>query len=226
MKRYLRRLAVVLAVTGAGWVCAAGRVLPPRQFEVSINGETFQVEADRRTTLTSRKTPGTKYEVAVRVAPAQRASLGRLRLSYDRGFVASLDAEPPGATLTLTHELGFTVTIAELGPAHDETAQRRVLSQLVDVMRAASAKAAQGDVQVGSPADTDTDHGSGQVVTLRFRDRSEQDRVCAVYVLNVGRVACSCVAQVADEVAEDAQPLVDAVLDSLEEERSGQNGNP
>lgn len=215
MARHARQaIWVVGLIVAAGW--AAGRPVPPGTYELSINGEPFVVEANRRTTLVSRNSPGVKYDVALRIAPRQRLALRTLALAYDRGFAASVEEGEGLATATLAHELGFSVIVTDLGTALDGPQREKYMQGLVEAMRTTALATAVGPIEISAAAPTDAKSARGEVVVLRWKDRGDLSRACGIYVLNVGKTGCSVVATMLDEDAEDAQPMVEAILDSLE----------
>ncbi len=88
---------------------------PPTTYELIINGESFLVQTNRLTKLESSKRPGTSYNVALRIAPTQRITLDAVRFDYDRSARVEDNRKHGQRTVRLTHELGFTMLITELG---------------------------------------------------------------------------------------------------------------
>ena len=80
-----------------------------------INGEIFLIEANRLHKLSSKQKPGVAYEVALRVAPTQQLKLNSVQFEYDRLGTVEDDRGPLRRTVRLTHELGFSMLITELG---------------------------------------------------------------------------------------------------------------
>jgi hypothetical protein len=211
----LRTVAVLLmaaAVTARG---TPGRADPPTVYEVQINGESFLVEANRQTNLESKEKPGVRYKVAIRVAPTQRVTLKTLQFEYDLPAKVEVDGRGNVYSARLTHELGFSLLIRDLGGPLDSRGQQAALDDLmksvVSVLRNANAK----DTETSEPFQRKFANSSARGFTIRYRDAKGLGHVYLVCILNGPSYTAACVVEFLDNDSDDVLPLIKKTLDSV-----------
>jgi len=188
---------------------------PPLVYEVMINGESFLVEANRAVKLQSKEKPGTSYDVAVRVAPTQRIKLNAIQFDYDLPARVEDDGKRENRSARLTHELGYTILITDLGQPLDAKAQVEALKILVDSVKETVREMKETKLDVGEAHQRTFEGSSARGVTIRYRDAKDIGHVCLVYLLTGPKFAATCVVQYVDDDSEDVLPLIKKVLDSV-----------
>ena len=116
----LAALSAFASVSGARAQRAAP--VPPSRYELIVNGESFQVEANRQVKLQSKQKPGTTYTVALRVAPTQVLRLNHVQFSYDWLAEVTDDRGRRQRRARLSHELGYSLLITDLGDSIEPAA--------------------------------------------------------------------------------------------------------
>jgi hypothetical protein len=205
----------IVAVSLKGGAVAPQRASHQLLYDLVINGESFTVEGGRVTKLQSRKTPGTTYEVAIRLSPNQRVRLDKLQLDYD--IHATVEETPDAAqrTIKLRHDLGFTILLAELGSPLDAAGQEKALAGLSDSAATALGGIAAGKVDMGPVRTPKFPAVKGLGKLLRYTDKQGFGHSCLVYVLTGDTFSASFFAQYLDRDAADVVPLIKRVLESI-----------
>lgn len=214
MIRTLLALGLPLIVTISPTLQAAEIVLPTT-YELSINGEVFQVELGKPTTVKSQDQPGVDYKLSLGVAPEQSIRLETVQFDYARTCRA-LETRGQGApTATLSNDLGFTMIITDLGGMIDTADRSPVMKLLVERMVRSFIPTADGTPVVSEEKKVSFDGLSGNVVSIQYRDKDGYDRTCVVYLLADDTHACSCIVQYLNENAVAIAPVVQKTLDSI-----------
>jgi hypothetical protein len=217
MPRLFAALLAVAAVTTGG---PAGQgepasPAPPSLYEVQINGESFLVEANRQTKLESKAKPGVSYNVAVRVAPTQRTKLGTIQFEYDLPAKVELTGPKQNRSARLTHELGFSLLLCDLGHPLDAKGQDEALQDLVKSVTATLRDAKAKEINVTEPHERKFDGSSARGATIRYEDTKGFAHVCLLYVLSGSGYAATSVAEYLDGDSDDVLPLIKKTLDSV-----------
>ena len=213
-------LACLCPAATLAWAVPSRAESPPLVYELMINGESFLVEANRAMKLQSKEKPGTSYDVAIRVAPTQRVKLNAIQFDYDLPAKVEDDGKRENRSVRLTHELGYTVLITDLGQPLDAKAQGEALKILVDSVKETLREMKETKLNVGETHQLTFDGSSARGVTIRYRDAKDIGHVCLVYVLSGPKFAATCVAQYVDDDSEDVLPLIKKVLDSVRSVRN------
>jgi hypothetical protein len=205
---------VVVQNLPAGGETAAGRS-PPLTYELQINGETFLVEANRETTLESKRKPGVRYRVALRVSPTQRVRLNSIVFDYDLPAKVELDANRDGGTVRITHELGFSVLLGDLGHPLSKKEQEEALKVLVDSVTATLREMKAEGVNVTEPHERKFAGSAARGATIRYTDAKGLGHVYLLYVLSGPKHAATWVVEYLENDADDVLPLIRKMLDSV-----------
>jgi hypothetical protein len=210
--------ALFLVLLAAGQASAGddqGSSAPPLTYELTINGETFVVEADRQVKLESRENPGVTYEVALWIAMEQRVRLNTLRFEYDWPARVTDDRGRPHRTFRIEHELRYTLLITDLGGPLDPEARDRALEILRESTVEGFKRAGVAQDPVAVIAPHKFAHAMGHGFTIRYRDREGFAHTCVAYVLTGANFAAYCVVEYFDADAGAAIPRVKKTLDSI-----------
>ena len=92
---------------------------PPVTYEVQIDGESFQIEGGQRPIkVQSKLKKGTTYTLAVRVAITQVLRLNSVQMEYGMwAKVTDINKSKDLRVVQIKHDLGFSLTITDLGHA-------------------------------------------------------------------------------------------------------------
>jgi hypothetical protein len=188
---------------------------PPLTYELIINGEAFQVEANRAVKLESRKQPGVVYDVALRIAPTQRVRMNTFRFDYDLPAQIHDDGGRKQRSVRLVHELGFTMLLTDLGGPVDPSDRDKALTILTDSVEKSLDQRKVTDVKLGEPRDLSFDGAGGRGRTIHYQDAQGFGHTDVVCLLAGEGFAATCVVEYVDADAEDVVPLIRRVLDSV-----------
>jgi len=188
----------------------------PRTYELMINGESFAVRENKVETLTSVKS-GAKYVVTLRIAPTQRMELNTVQFDYDWLFRVEDDRGQKARKVRLSHELGFTITINDLGGPLDPEQQGSALKDLVQEV-AAGYQAMQNvkAVKVEEPHHRKFGDTSASGDSIRFIDAEDIRHVCLVYVISGRGFAVTCLIQFLEEDFDEIKGLIQGTLESFQ----------
>jgi len=125
-------LTAIILATGPAAEAEPTPAAPPLCYELQINGESFLVEANRMVKLESKEKPGVTYNVAVRVSPTQRLRLNTLQFEYELPAKVVDDGKRENRSVRLTHELGFSILLTDLGQPLEPKAQEETLKALAE----------------------------------------------------------------------------------------------
>ena len=189
---------------------------PTLTYEVQIDGETFRIEGNREVTLDSKTKPGVRYRVAVRIAPTQQVRLGAIQFSYDLPAKVQLDAGGATRSAQISHELGFSVLLNDLGRPLSPQQQDDALKHLVKSVTATLAEMKADNVRVTEPHRRTFAGSAAQGITIRYRDAKGFRHVYLLYVLTGPKHAATCVVEYLENDTEDVLPLVKKMLDSVQ----------
>jgi hypothetical protein len=214
LRRTFACLFVVLGLL-AGWSLAAGPKdeVPPLVFELSIDGETFLIETEKQVDLKSKA--GKTYKVALRLAQRQRWALNTIRFEYDGAFHVDDDNEADTRTATLTHELGFSLAVIDLGPAPEKAGALKLVQQLADSMVKSYKQGGATDVTLAKPADRKFGELSGQEIRINYVDRNKKMSTTLVSLIVAGKQAGACVLSYPTDREADVLPLAKVTLESM-----------
>jgi hypothetical protein len=193
----------------------SGSAAPPTTYEVQINGENFLVDANRVVNLKSKQEPGVSYDVAVRVAPTQRIRLNTLQFDYEMPAKVEDDRKRETRSVRLTHEMGFSILLGDLGRPLEPEAQQSMLKLLVDSVTAELREEKATGIDISAPHQRTFDGSSARGITIRCRDAKQIAHVYPVYVLTGPTFAATCVVGYLAQDSADVLPLVKKTLDSV-----------
>ncbi len=215
-----RRMSLCLALSAAivPWTARGAetaREYPPSLYEVMIDGESFQVEANRAVKLQSKTRPGVSYNVAIRIAPTQRMRLRTLQFNYDLPAKAAQLGDRRQHTVRLTHELGYNMLITDLGGPLDAKGRDEALQILLESVTDMQTAAKSTDLEVGKPQERKFGEAAGRGVVVHYRDAQQVAHTCLIYVLSGEKFTASCIAEYLDHDRDDVLPQIRKTLDSI-----------
>ena len=222
MSRYLPWILLTLIAAQQGEPPQPAAERPPARpadpvrYDLLLNGESFSLEANRAVTLTSAEHPGTKYEVALRIAQLQPLRLNSVELEYDRGFAVTEDRGQDVRTATFEHNLGFGLTLTDYGAPLPAEAVKTVLDTHRDLREKLYRGASATDIKVSQPFEKKLKQATAQGVTITCTDDDGFGLTSLVLVLEGETFCCACLVEMFDADKEDALPLVERLLDSIQ----------
>jgi len=209
-------MLAVAAITAVGPPRRAEPVAAaPSTYEVQINGESFLVEANRQVKLESKTKPGVSYTVAIRVAPTQCVRLNTIQFDYDLPAKVETDVRGESRSARVTHELGFSVLLCDLGRTLDSKAQEIALEILAKSVVTTLRDAKVQGLVSGEPHQRKFSGSTARGETIRYRDAKGLEHVYLAYVLAGHDHAATCVAEYLDNDSDDVLPLIKRILDSV-----------
>jgi hypothetical protein len=195
---------------------------PPTLFEVRINGEVFRVPGSQVVKVESKTKPGTTYEIAVRMAPIQSVRLDTIQLDY------SLPAKmattlikgdpklgPPLRGVDISNELGFDLSIVDLGGPLDAKSQDNALDVLISTVKKRYADEKEPALEVGKPYERKFDGSTCRGVTVHYIDARQVGHTHLVYVLSGPKFTATCTIEYLDLNEDTVLPAVRKLLDSI-----------
>jgi len=199
---------------------AASAEPPPTLYELMINGESFLVESNRLVTLESKRQPGVKYQVALRVAPVQRVRLRSCQFEYALPAklhepISSADGSAPRQSARVTHELGFDLLVNDLGGPLKPGTQAEALRILSESVKAAYQQMSVRELKAAAPHQRRFAHCQAHGVVIHYLDEQGLGHTSLVYVLGDESFAATCVVQYLDKDGDDVLPLIKKTLDSI-----------
>ena len=214
-----RSIAALLAVAAMTAIGPPSRAEPPAEspltYEVQINGESFLVEANRQVKLESKARPGVTYTVAVRVAPTQRVRLNSIQFDYDLPAKVKADARGESRSARVTHELGFSVLLCDIGRPLNSKTQEKALEILAKSVMTTLREAKAKGLEISEPHQRKFDGSPARGATVRYRDAKGLQHVYLVYVLSGPNHAATCVVEYLENDSDDVLPLIKRILDSV-----------
>ena len=189
---------------------------PPVTYEVQVDGESFQVEGNQRPIkVESTLKKGTTYTLAVRVAMTQPLRLNSVQMEYGMWAKVKDNKDKDLRIAQIVHELGFSLTITDLGHALPAEGQERLLKVLAD-------SAAKRFTDSGATALTRTElkamkfgHSDGKRSMISYKDPEGVARTCVVFVLSGEKYTVGAVAEFRDQDQEDVGSWVGNALRSI-----------
>ena len=216
MHRFVSFFALTVLWMALPRTAPAQSITPPSVYELLIDGESFLVEANRTAKLQSKQRPGVSYEVALRIAPTQRLRLNSVQLEYDWLTKVEDDHKRPRRFVRMTHELGFTMMITDLGKPLPPKAQDEILDILTESLAGTYRDLKVGNLEVGQPRQRKFVGAAGRGVIIRYRDAQQLGHTCLVYVLGGPKFCVSCVIEYFDDDFEGVKGLLKKTLDSFQ----------
>lgn len=211
----LLALALFIGVTLPSWAAPLRDDVPPLVFELSIDGETFLIEPEKQVDLKSKDRPGTIYKVALRLAQRQRWVLNNIRFEYDGAFRVDDDNETATRTATLTHELGFSLAVIDLGVAPTPTEAPKILEQLSGSLAASYKQGGATEVTVLKPVDKKFGKSAGKEVRIDYVDRNKKKSTTLIALIPSGKQAGACVLNFPTEREADIVSLAKVTLETI-----------
>jgi hypothetical protein len=210
----------VISFVACTVLIATATAQQPVMYEVQINGESFRVEGNRQTTVTSATDPKVKYNIAIRVDPVQVLSLNKVRLDYENPVTIEDNKKPDAKApdvrfVKLSHNDGYSLALIDPGQKFDEKQQGEAIEQLTKstTERLSALKAT--DVQAGKLLQGKFGNVAGPWRMIRFKDAAGKAETSMLFVLSGDGFTVSCVGEFADDQAADAKPWIGNAVKSL-----------
>lgn len=185
-------------------------------YEVQIDGESFQVEGGQRPVkVESKLKKGMTYTLAVRVAMTQSLRLNSVQLEYGMWAKVTDNKQKEVRIAQIVHELGFSLKIADLGRALDTKQQDELLKALTEdaVKRFTDHKAT--GLKPTAPKLQNFGPSAGKWSRVSYNDSEGVARTCMIFVLSGEKYTVSAVAEYRDQDKEDVGSWVMNALGSI-----------
>lgn len=187
---------------------------PPLTYELRINGESFLIRADEHKRLESRQSPGTHYDVALRIALSQPVELNSIRFEYPWPAKVDDDHGRPQRTVRIRHELGYTLLVTDLGgpltPGTEDDAVKTVSDSVASGLRQSGVE----QMEIGQEHSHQFPSAAGRGVVIHYRS-GDYDQTCMIYLLTGKQFAATCTLQYFDRDADNVLPSIRKIIESI-----------
>lgn len=209
-------VALTLGVwqTVGAWQVTPADEVPALVFELSIDGESFLLEADRLTEL--KAASGKTYKVALRLARRQRWALNGVKFEYDAGFRVDDDNEDGLRTATLTHEMGFQLAMMEGGKAPAVAERPKVLKRVVDSIVKSYTAGGATKLQASPPETKKYDKATAVEQRIAYTDRNQKSSVTRVVLLVAGDQTATAILSYPEADEKEVLGMAKVTFDSFE----------
>jgi hypothetical protein len=187
----------------------------PLLYELMIDGECFLVELDQVVKLSSKQQPAKSYQVALRVAPTQRLRLGGFQFDYDRHAKVQTSEGQGRPSARLTHELGFSLIVSDLGGPLNDNGLDEVMSVIAESVTETFQQKKAAKLEASPPQKKKFAGSSGREVVVRCVDAEGFGHIARAYVLVGPTFTTACIVNYLEQDAEDVLPLIQRTLDSI-----------
>jgi hypothetical protein len=187
---------------------------PPITYEVQIDGESFQVEGSQRP-IKVKLSNGTTHTLALRVATIQHLRLNSVQLEYGMWAKVTDSKVKDLRVAQIVHELGFSLTLTDVGHLLDAAHQDELLKALEEdvAKRISDRKAA--DISRTPAKALKIGSSEGKGVRITYTDAEGVARSCMIFVLSGKSYTISAVAESRNQDKDDAIPWVMNALGSI-----------
>ena len=190
---------------------------PPATYEIQIDGESFQVESGQPPVkVESKLKKGTTYTLGVRVSRTQVLRLNSVRMEYGMWSKVKDDNGKDIRVALITNvDLGFTLSVFDLGHALDAKAADTVLQTQVDaaVRRCGNLKAT--DIKKAAPVAGKLGISDGKWVTITYKNGQGEACTDKVFILSGEKYSVIAEIDYRDQQAADVKPWVVNALSSI-----------
>ena len=189
---------------------------PPVNYEVQIDGESFQVEGNQRPVkVQSKLKPGTTYTLAVRVAMTQPLRLNSVQMDYGMWAKVNDDRGKDLRVAKIVHDLGFSLEVTDLNQALDAAHRDELLKTLVDSAVKGFRERKFTGVDQTEPKTQKFGQSDGKWSKIHYTDLAGVARSWMVFVLWGEGYTVSAIAEFRDQDKDEVGPWVMNILASI-----------
>ena len=204
-------------LVGAGFLLAQGGGAPlgmHTRYDLTIDGETFEVTEGQQQVIESRNTPGRKYTVLLVPRKNRQYATDALVFEFDGSLSLNDDHDREGRTVTLFHGIGTAIIVTHMedGGAHKT---EDLLAAVVSNSRGYIERDPVTRLTVSSTEPTRIRHASGHRATIRYFDSDGDETFWDVRVLRGGGRTFSVIVTYVREDEEKTRELLQPVLESI-----------
>ena len=180
-KKTIMRTIVVLLVTIIGVAAYAEEPTKDIVYEMTVNGEPFDITGEKETTIHSTKEIGKTFQVMVKVKPIQHYRAEQVEFDYDHSCSIKDVRSPEGRMITMSHDSGVSMVIRESDKA---SAGNDTMMQLI-LMKELGTKAQEKrrNVMITKPAPVAFARARGIERTISYIDGSGDAWKRRIYLL-------------------------------------------
>ena len=218
------RGGVLLSVLSFGFTCflpCSARAQPgpadaPTTYEVQIDGESFQVESGQRPVkVESKLKKGTTYTLAVRIAMTQVLRLNSVRMEYGMSAKVADDKGKDIRTALVTHNLGYSLRITDMGHVLDAAGKDKLLKKLADAAEKHYTDAKAANLVRTEPKSQKFGSSNGKWLKFTFKNEQGQAATSMIFVLSGDNYTVAHEAEFRDQDSEEALPWMKNALLSI-----------
>jgi hypothetical protein len=204
-------VAAMLAGFGAGVVAAAEAQKPLLVYELTIDGQTFEITDSGPADVTIH---GKSVQVSVRIKPIQHYATEAIEFDYDSSLSLRDDFDKEGRTITLVHGSTASIVVTELGEANAD-GSKPALGHLVERMETRFKRGICKDLEKSSETPARFKGAKGSTATLTYKDEDDEQQTCRIYALESKSRRFSLIVQYGSTEKDTAESLAKISLDSI-----------
>jgi len=153
-------------------------------YEVQINGESFLVEANRQVKLESKAKPGVSLHCRDSGRPhTTRSAETPSSSTYDLPAKVESGVRGENRSCGVTHELGFSVSLSDLGRTLDSNLKKKAFGNPRKIGRDDVARQESAGARHQRTPRAKLQWIARTRETIRYRDAKGLEHVCLAYVL-------------------------------------------
>ena len=180
-KKTIMQTIVVLLVAIIGVTAYAEKPDQEIVYEMTVNGETFDITGEEQTTIHSNKEIGKTFQVMIKVKPIQHYRAEQVEFDYDHSCSVKDERSPEGRMIIMSHGSGVSMVIRE----NDKTsAGNDTMMQLI-LMKELGTRAQEKrrNVMITKPAPVAFTRARGIERTISYIDGSGDAWKRRIYLL-------------------------------------------
>ena len=181
---------------------------PPATYEVQVDGESFQVEANQRPIkVESQVKKGTIYSLAVRVSMTQILRLNSVQLEYGMWAKAYDDKGKEVRIVQIVNDLGFTLRVTDVGHILDDAHADKLMETLIREAGKKYKGRKATDLKKAAPVVRKLGVSSGKSTTITYKDENGRAaHTTIIFVLSGEKYTVAAEAEFRDQDLEDGMP--------------------
>jgi hypothetical protein len=209
-----KSITMVVALLGSGVVWAAEPSKPTLVYELTIDGQTYEIADSTQGELTL---DGKTLRIMVRIKPIQHYATNVVEFDYDKSLSLRDDQDKEGRTINLVHGSSASIVITQLGEIKEANADgaKPTLGHLAQRMETRFKRGVCKDLQKSEEAPVEFKGAKGFTLTLTYKDEDDDLQTCKIYSLESKNQRLSVIVQYGTEEKNLAETVSKITLESI-----------
>jgi hypothetical protein len=184
---------------------------PPLVYELTIDGQTFEVKDSTTVELTIQ---GKSVQASVRIKPIQHYATDAIEFDYDKSLTLRDDFDKEARTVKLMHGVGASIVITDLGPARAD-GPRAALADYAEEMEKRLKQGVCKDLRKTFAMPVALKRARGFSTTLTYKDEDDDEQVCRILALESKGRRFAVIVQYGSAEKEEGESLAKITLESI-----------